>query len=203
MPFSPDGKWYWDGEKWIPSPPTSHSTTNSQNQFNTGFVSSLPDDVVYNYPIQNMIIEDQKYDRKVVFIVSGIVLIVLFACIGWVLSVSTVEPDQVTLTYIYVHNGNEVVATYSDQYGNIQQEFDFYEGDVIVQYSGEMYEGDYMIGTISVTNFDEDPCAATVVYMVSINGGDFIELAKTGPAVIDQYDDIIASFTYIHGNIET
>jgi len=39
--FSPDGKWMWNGEEWIPSPPSSDSGTEHRTEIQSSTIPSI------------------------------------------------------------------------------------------------------------------------------------------------------------------
>ena len=204
MSLSPDGKWFWNGNEWIPAPPSSSLPQEIYSPYVDDYHTTYFDyDTNQQHLDQHIMIVPGKSSNKQFLIVIGIVCVLVLAVIGalFIFAETIEEPDRVTLSYIYVHTGDEVLATYVDEDGDVKQDFDYYEGDIVIQFDGEMYEGDSMIGYMSVSNFDEDACAMTVVYLVSINGGDPIELAKTGPEIAEQYDTITVEYVYVHGEI--
>lgn len=208
--LSPDGKFLWTGTEWIPAPPKQEILP--QQSFYTPSYSPQSEVITPSYSNQSynnqnefynndlMMINDNGSKKLTIAISILVALIISFAVVAIIilLNEELVEEDDVVLAYIYTHTCDEVVATYSDENGEAIQEFDYYEGDIVIQFSGKMSEGDDMFGGMIVSNFDDDYCFITVVYTVQINGGDVITLAKDGPQYCEQYDDVSVFYDYIH-----
>jgi len=281
--FSPDGKWMWTGEEWIPAPPNSipdvveiidtksneeqlaietlQRLKNEQEQIenymknlhyadeSTIIIDELADDkkiatcqncdIVLKIPsgyqgafkcakcnlldknsntnITNqilsipmlsspelMIVPSKKRilnSDKNTIIVGAITLSVLvfIATISFFMFYpESEEIDDVSLTYFYAHTCDEVLVTWADGQGNIQQNTDYSEGNIIVQFSGKMEKGDTMSAVLIVSSWDDDYCAISTVYTVRINDGDYRELEKSGPTIVNKYEDVELSYSYIH-----
>tara|TARA_B100000003_G_scaffold207640_1_gene225729 strand:- start:287 stop:922 length:636 start_codon:yes stop_codon:yes gene_type:complete len=210
--MSPDGKWMWDGKEWIPAPPslppspqpTSYHTVQDNYSLNGPQLAvndytqlQFDNEFYHNDFIQ---ISPRKSNKKLTIAISILAtLLILFAIIGVLILSEELEPeDDVVLSYIYAHSCDRVLATYSDANGDAVQDFDYYEGDIIIIFDGKMSAGDEMLGGIIVDNFDDESCFITVTYNVQINGGDIITLKQDGPNYCEQYEGSEVFYNYIH-----
>ena len=201
MTISPDGKWFWDGTQWLPAPPIQSSFTPPPHQpVNPVFTEiTQPNLPVLISPSK------RKKSMKQPLIVSLVILVMLLSVVLASIYLTNLnveeeeKPDTVVLSYIYAHTGSEVLATYANQYADVEQDFDYYEGDVIIQFVGDMHAGDTMIGLISVKNFDDDPCGITVSYWVQVNDGELTELIVNTEYSVEKYDEVEVEFIYVHG----
>ena len=199
MAFSPDGKWFWDGTQWLPAPPAQNPFIPHHQPLNFDFDGISQS----NIPVLISPAKRKKSMRKPLIISLVILNLLLVTVFGsfYLIDLNSEEekPDTVVLSYIYAHTGSKVLATYATQYSDVEQDYDYYEGDVIIQYAGDMQVGDDMIGYISVANFDDDPCGITVSYWVKVNDGDLTELIVNTEMNVEKYDDVKVEFIYVHG----
>lgn len=81
--LSPDGKWFWDGEQWIPAPPQSNETTAVSN---SNPILQQPEN--YNYPqTESLVYITNKnktgFINAKVLSIAGIVVILLTSVTLW------------------------------------------------------------------------------------------------------------------------
>ena len=198
----PDGKFVWSGTDWVPNHPETPPIIPHTTQYNptSPNVPQQPDTISYVPAPPNVVIPTQTTSKVTTpFIVIGVALIVVMAGIGaYFLFKPTIQEDDVVLTYFVFHTCDNILITYVDGFGQIQQDNDYYESAFYIQFSGKMKPGDEMIGIISGSSWDDDLCAASLQYTVKINDGDITQLHEE-IGVMEKYEDVELTYIYRHG----